>query len=189
MSDRAAIYRVRPACAADAPVLGAVEYAAAARFAGIGLGAIAGGRPTSAETYLTPVAEGRLWVVEVLRAGGVSERGATVVGLAIAEMRDGEGFLAEISVHPDHAGRRLSLRLIDAVEAWAAALGCRSLRLTTFRDVPWNRPYYERLGFGLLDESEAGPEVRAVRAAERARGVDAQGPRVCMIREIGKKPG
>ena len=166
-------------------MLGAVERAAAARFADIGLAAIASGRPTSEAEYLEAATKGRLWVVEVMKDG----EAGPVVGLALAERLDDEGFLAEISVHPNHSGRRLSVRLIDAVEAWAAALGCRSLSLTTFRDVPWNKPYYERLGFSRVDETEIGPEVKAVRDRERARGVDAHGPRVCMIRAIGKKPG
>jgi hypothetical protein len=54
--------------------------------------------------------------------------------------------------------------------------------------VPWNRPYYERLGFAVLEEAAAGPELRAVRDRERARGVDANGPRVCMVKRIGKRP-
>ena len=172
-------YRVRPARPADAAVLGAVEQAAASRFAAIGLERISGGRPPSEAEYREATAAGRLWVVE-------AEADGAVVGLAIADRLDGEGYLAEISVHPDHAGRRLAVRLIDAVEAWAAGLGCRSLSLTTFRDVPWNRPYYEKLGFAVLDESEAGPQLRAMRDKERARGVDANGPRVCMVRRIGK---
>lgn len=185
MTDRAVRYRVRPGKAGDAPLLGAVESAAAARFADIGLEAIARGRPTGEAEYREAAAKGRLWVVE---EEGKDGRAGPVVGLALADRLDGEGFLAEISVHPDHAGQRLSLRLIEAVEAWAAAQGCRSLRLTTFRDVPWNRPYYERLGFRLLDEADAGEQVRAVRDRERARGVDAHGPRVFMIRTIGRKP-
>jgi GNAT superfamily N-acetyltransferase len=173
-------YRVRPARAADAPLLGAVERAAAARFATIGLERIARGRPTSEAEYLKATAAGRLWVVE--------GEGGTVVGLALADRLDSEGFLAEISVHPDHAGHRLAARMIAAVVDWAAGRGCRSLSLTTFREVPWNRPYYERLGFVVLEEAAAGPELRAVRDRERARGVDANGPRVCMVKGIGKRP-
>ena len=158
-------------------MLGAIEQRAAARFAGIGLEAIARGRPTSAAEYREAIAAGRLWVAEAAGGG--------IAGLAIADVLDGEGFLAEISVLPEHGGRRLAARMIDAVAAWAAAQGCRSLCLTTFRDVPWNRPYYERLGFAVLDEAEAGPQLRAVRQKERTRGVDDHGPRVCMSKKIG----
>lgn len=171
-------YRVRPAEVADVPLLGPLERAAASRFATIGLERISQGRPTSEAEYREAIAGRRLWVVE--KAGG------TVVGLAIADRLDGEGYLAEISVHPAHAGHRLAARLIAAVEDWAFGLGCRSLCLTTFREVPWNRPYYERLGFAVLEEAAAGPELRGIRAREQARGVDANGPRVCMVKRIGK---
>jgi len=170
-------YRVRLARPEEAPVLGAIERAAAARFAGIGLERIAQGRPTSEPEYREAIGGGRLWVVE--------EEGGGIAGLAIADILDGAGFLAEISVRPEHGGRRLAARMIDAVAAWAAAQGCTSLRLTTFNDVPWNRPYYERLGFVVLDEADAGPQLRSVRKRERARGVDSHGPRVCMVRKIG----
>jgi GNAT superfamily N-acetyltransferase len=171
-------YRVRLAGTADLPLLAPLERAAAARFAGIGLAAIAQGRPTDEAEYRAAIAGGRLWVVE--------QEGGPVAGLAIADRLDGDGYLAEICVHPDHAGRRLAARMIAAVEAWAAGLGCRRLTLTTFRDVPWNRPYYERLGFAALDEAAAGPQLRAVRAKEKARGVDLHGARLCMVREIGR---
>src|SRR3546814_9261614 len=101
---------------------------------------------------------------------------------------DGEGYLAEICVHPGHAGQRLAARMIAAVEAWAAGQGCGHLYLTTFREVPWNRPYYERLGFTVVDEAAVGPGLQASRDRDRARGVDANGPRVCMVRKIAKKP-
>jgi hypothetical protein len=33
------------------------------------------------------------------------------------------------------------------------------LDLTTFDHVPWNREYYERLGFGVLREEDLGKEM------------------------------
>lgn len=158
-------------------MLGGIERAAAGRFAGIDLTRIAEGRPTSEAAYLESIAEGFLWVVET----PAGER----VGLAIAERVDGEGYLAEIAVHPDHAGQRLAARLIDAIAGQAVADGCRLLYLTTFDAVPWNRPYYEKLGFAVLPEEGAGADLRAIRAGERKRGLDDISPRVCMVTEIG----
>ncbi len=175
-------YRVRPGRAGDAALLGAIERAAAQRFAGVGLERIARGRPTSEAEYREAVAAGYLWVVET----GEGQAAGQPVGLAIAERVDGEGYLAEVAVHPDHAGHRLAARLIAEVEGQAAAGGCRRLFLTTFDAVPWNRPYYERLGFAVLAEADAGPELRAIRAGERKRGLDDISPRVCMVKRIGE---
>jgi hypothetical protein len=36
------------------------------------------------------------------------------------------------------------------LHAWAQRHGLAALTLTTFTDVPWNMPYYERLGFRHL---------------------------------------
>ena len=171
-------YRVRPGRAGDAPLLGDIERAAAQRFATVGLERIARGRPTSAAEYLEVVARGHLWVVETAEG--------QAVGVAIADRLDGGAYLAEIAVHPSHAGRRLAARLIAEIEKQAAAEGCRRLFLTTFDAVPWNRPYYEKLGFAVLAEDEAGPQLRAIRAGERKRGLDRISPRVCMVKPIGE---
>jgi hypothetical protein len=57
------------------------------------------------------------------------------------------------------------------------------LTLTTFADVPWNGPCYERLGFRQLTGTELTPGLRAVRAEEAAHGLD-EWPRIAMRREL-----
>jgi hypothetical protein len=46
-------------------------------------------------------------------------------------------------------------------------------------DVPWNRPWYEHLGFVVLDDTQIGPQLRSVREAETRHGLD-PAKRVCM---------
>ena len=58
-----------------------------------------------------------------------------------------------------------------------------ALTLLTFRDVAWNGPYYERLGFRALGDDELGPGLRALRDAEPAKGLD-PAQRVAMRRPI-----
>ena len=106
------------------------------------------------------------------------------MGLAIAGRVDGEGYLAELSVLPDHGRRGLGRAMIATVEDWARARSHTRLYLTTFRNVPWNRPYYERLGFSVIDEAQVGPDLAAIRKGERARGIDRISPRVCMVRDL-----
>jgi predicted N-acetyltransferase YhbS len=84
-----------------------------------------------------------------------------------------------VSVHPDRAGQGIGRRLIDHVGAWAGT----PLTLTTFAEVPWNAPYYERLGFRRLRDEELTPAMRAIRAEEAAHGLD-RWPRVVMRREL-----
>jgi GNAT superfamily N-acetyltransferase len=166
-------YRIRLARAAEAERLGPLEQAAAQRFAGVGLAQIAGGRPASSDGYLDAIAAGLIWVAE--RPGGA---------LAIAGVKDGQGYLAEVSVHPEDAGQRLGAALIDTVSGWARGESYAGLTLTTFDGVPWNRPYYQRLGFRVLAEAEIGAELAEVWRQEKTRGLDALSPRVAMIKDL-----
>jgi len=81
-------------------------------------------------------------------------------------------------------GRRgIGGALVDRVCSWAAELGFEAITLTTFRDVPFNGPYYERHGFTQLSAHECGPELRALRQLERDIGLDVQ-PRIAMRRRL-----
>jgi predicted N-acetyltransferase YhbS len=109
------------------------------------------------------------------------------VAFALFEPLDGGALhLEEIDVHPDHAGQRLGARLLDAAAAWARELGHTEITLTTFRHVPWNAPYYERIGFRVV-ERERWSEGVAERVAREARnGLDPE-RRVVMRRPIGAR--
>src|SRR5690606_9019141 len=50
-------------------------------------------------------------------------------------------YVAQLSVHPQHAGHRLAARMIDRAIAFHGPRGVTRLTLTTFRDLPWNMPY------------------------------------------------
>jgi len=78
--------------------------------------------------------------------------------------------------------------LIDTAAAWAAQQHLAALTLTTYAHVPWNAPYYERLGFEVLDEHELTEGLRRVREHEAARGLAAW-PRVTMRRRLRSRPG
>ncbi|HXW39086.1 MAG TPA: GNAT family N-acetyltransferase, partial [Acidimicrobiales bacterium] len=76
--------------------------------------------------------------------------------------------------------------LIEATSSWALAVGDECITLCTFRDVPWNGPFYRSAGFEELDELEWCDELRTVRAAERANGLDGLGARIVMIRHLSR---
>jgi GNAT superfamily N-acetyltransferase len=89
----------------------------------------------------------------------------------------------ELDVHPQHARRGLGARLLAHVGVWAQAQGLHYLTLTTFRNVPWNAPYYARLGF-VEWEGDLPPDLQAILDAERAAGLDMPN-RVAMRRDLG----
>jgi GNAT superfamily N-acetyltransferase len=102
-----------------------------------------------------------------------------IAAFVVCKEVDGALFIAEADVHPAHARQGLGGALFRLLGQWARAQGYPALLLTTFRDVPWNAPYYQRLGFHLLRDEEVGPELRAIRQQETALGLPPES-RVCM---------
>jgi GNAT superfamily N-acetyltransferase len=117
------------------------------------------------------------------QAGLVLAAGDPPVGFACVELVDGVAHLWQLSVLPSAGRRGLGTALVRAVCAWAAEQGLAAVTLTTFRDVPWNGPFYARLGFRELDELTPG--LSAIRAHEIAIGDDDFGPRIAMRKELG----
>jgi GNAT superfamily N-acetyltransferase len=109
------------------------------------------------------------------------------VGYLLAGEVDGAGHVEQVSVHPAAGRRGVGRALVDRAAGWAADRGFGALTLTTYRHVPWNGPYYERLGFRFLTAGEEGPGLRAIRARERAHGLD-RWPRACMRRDLPGSP-
>lgn len=156
-------YSIRKARSDDVPALPAIEDAAGKLFADIDLGGVIEGDTTSVADFSICLAEDLLWVAV--------DADDAPVGFAFVEMVDGLAHLDELDVHPDHGRRGLGAALVETVVAWAGSQGLAGVTLTTFRDVPWNMPFYARLGFRPLRDSELTPELREVVAAETRRGL------------------
>jgi ribosomal protein S18 acetylase RimI-like enzyme len=120
---------------------------------------------------------------EWCRAGRawVAEAGDEVIGFVVVDVLDGRAHIEEVAVDPAHGRRGIGRALVGAAVDYGSGRRLDGVTLTTFRDVPWNRPWYERLGFRVMDEADIGPELRARRADEAASGLDPQ-RRVSMIR-------
>ncbi|WP_067179889.1 GNAT family N-acetyltransferase [Microtetraspora niveoalba] len=110
--------------------------------------------------------------------GRVIVAGRPPVGFALLGQVDGLTHLDQLAVHPDQQGQGVGTRLIEAV-CDAAAATSDAVTLTTFRDVPWNAPWYARRGFEVLPPESWGPELRALVEHERALGLEIA-PRVVM---------
>lgn len=96
---------------------------------------------------------------------------------------DGYAHVEQVSVHPSHGRRGIGRQLIEAANEWACEHDLAGLALTTYAHVPWNAPYYTRIGFCALPESHVPAGLRAVREHEAERGLDAW-PRVVMVRAL-----
>lgn len=134
---------------------------------------VAADDPPDAATYRAAVDDGRIWVAD----------DGTIVGYAWAIDLDGQPHLEQLSVLPDRNGRGVGTALIEAVVGWARRRGGESLTLSTFRDVPFNGPFYERRGFVTVPDGELGERFEALRRHEAELGLDVDA-RVIMRRRL-----
>ena len=176
MSQSAAI---RVARADDLPALRELERAAGAPFRDIGMAAIADAEPASIADLARFQSDGRAWVV--------ADAADTPVAYLLAEVVDGNAHIEQVSVDPSHARQALGRALLDTAAAWAEQRGLAALTLTTYAEVAWNAPYYERLGFRILTDGELGDGLRRIRDHEATLGLDAW-PRVTMRRASRLRP-
>lgn len=168
-------YAIRSARPDEAGLLREIERAAAQAFSTVGYPALAAGEPTAAAEFRAAAAEGMLAV-----AVDGDDRPA---GFLLATELDDCLYVQELDVHPDHAGHRLAARLFEAADAMARRRGLPALTLTTFHHVPWNAPYYARLGFAPMSAGEVGPDLRLVIERQRTAGLD-MANRVAMRRGV-----
>jgi GNAT superfamily N-acetyltransferase len=157
-------YRIERAALRHLAQLPAIEAAAARLFLDHGLPAGVLADATRPEEFRAAQAAGQLWVA--LRGGDEP------VGFAHVELVDGGPHLEELDVHPDHGRRGVGAALVRAVCDWSRQAGFGTVTLTTFRDVPWNAPFYRRLGFTVLAAAELSPELAQLVRRESAHGLD-----------------
>jgi hypothetical protein len=154
-------FNVRSAVPADLAVLPAVEASGDAMFRKLGIVF-----PPGPATVVGAIAHG----AEVLVVGD-----PPIAFAAVIEM-DGHPHLEQISVRADRTGNGIgNLLLGDVVGRYGPGL-----TLLTFRDVPWNGPWYRKHGFAEFPESAWGPELRSHWQAEIDAGLHDLGPRLVM---------
>lgn len=166
---------IRPAHTGDGPLLQQIEREAGEQFRDIGMPEIADDDPPSVERLADYAASGRSWVA-------IDDEGLAV-GYVLCRRVGEDAHVEQVSVRPRCQGQGIGHALMDQVRAWAISNGCPGITLTTFADVPWNAPWYERLGYRALDDGELSDELRALRAEEAAHGLDLE-RRVCMRLEL-----
>ncbi|MFE5186336.1 GNAT family N-acetyltransferase [Streptomyces sp. NPDC056628] len=165
--------RIRLVLPGEPAVLQEIERAAGAAFREIGMAEIADAEPPALTVLEEYRRAGRAW------AG--CDGGDRPVGYLVAEPVDGALHVEQVSVHPGAARRGVGRALLAHAGEHAREEGLNGLTLTTFTRVPWNAPYYGRLGFHVVPVDRLTPGLRAIRAREADLGLD-RWPRVCMRR-------
>ena len=165
-------HRVRPARAADLTQIAAIENAGGPQFQEYFGDAIE-------PILLSPATDGRQRASEpgFLLVAAIDEQ-RPPVGFVHVLLIDGHAHLEQLSVLPEHQRRGIGAGLTRAAMDEARAQGFDRLSLCTYRDVPWNGPYYRGLGF--TEVTDLAPYERRLRDKERELGLDINGVRVVM---------
>ena len=122
--------------------------------------------------------DARLWVALT------DER--TPVGFAMAGFIDGGAHLDEMDVMPDFGRQGIGTRLVRTIIGWGRLGDYPVLTLITFRHLPWNAPFYERMGFEAMATSELGEELAKLLQEEGDAGIDVH-KRVCMKLDLTRE--
>jgi predicted N-acetyltransferase YhbS len=159
----------------DANAIRTIEFEAGQRFFSVDMAGIADAPPMDLELVARKIA-----AREIIVAVGAD---ATCVGFVMFEPQPARIYVQELDVLTSHAGQRIGAALIEQVAQLARAQRLPQLILSTFREVPWNAPYYRRLGFRDIEEAELDAALIERRDAHIARGLD-ESKRVFMRHDL-----
>jgi len=156
-------HHIRRSRVSDAEVFPGIEHSAGLAFREIpALAWIADDHDLPSEFHRRLVLTGTSWTaVDCLDKP---------IGFLSAEVFSGDLHIWELSVCLDRQRTGIGRRLISrAIEA-AKVRNLSAITLTTFMDVPWNAPFYKRLGFQVLDRQALAPRLSDVLLLEAERG-------------------
>lgn len=103
----------------------------------------------------------------------VAHVGETMAGFLVTEPFRRELHIWEMNVLPAFQKRGIGAGMVRAAQIDARNTGFAALTLTTFRDLPWNAPFYARLGFEEVTALDAHPRLAGELANEADDGLPA----------------
>jgi GNAT superfamily N-acetyltransferase len=156
-------YKIRSARVEELPLLAQIEQSSAVLFLDTPYAFLANDEPLSLDFVQQRFQVGQVWVAV--------DKQDVVVGFAITREVDDTIYLQEMDVDPAHGHRGLGAALVETVCAWAQLQGYKAISLSTFRALPCNAPFYAKLGFRILDESELSIGFQQIRQQEQADGL------------------
>ena len=153
---------IRQARPEEADALPAIERSAATAFRGSAHDWIADDQVSPAEFHRPFAEAGLVWVADL---------GERLAGFLTSETFLDGLHIWELAVSHGHQGRGIGRQLVQAAIEAARERGLPAVTLTTFYDIPWNAPFYARLGFSQPDPRDLPERLRANLSREAARGL------------------
>lgn len=166
---------VRLAQLADASTLPAIERSAAALFH------LDPELDWLADAEVPDQAQHQQWIEQTNVWVAQSAEGELAGFLRAIEV-DNQLHIEELSVSQHFQGQGIGRLLVSTAMEFARRQQLHAVTLTTFRDLPWNAPFYQRLGFLLLDAQVTEPHLIQALQNEIAHGFP--GERRCAMRLI-----
>ena len=160
MSDLPEGYSIGAAELDDIPALISVDKAASSLFASTGLldeDALADHVP--AEVFEREI--------PLFNVFSVRNQHGWAVGFALVRLRGNGLYLDQVSVHPDHGQKGIGRALVLRVLTEAESRKLPHVSLSTFRDVPWNGPFYASIGFKEIPAEKLEPYMLEIEAAQK----------------------
>jgi GNAT superfamily N-acetyltransferase len=163
MKPLASGYEIRSARPNDLPLLARIEQSAATRFLNTPYAFLLNAQPLPPDLIQQQFQTGQIWVA--------IHQPNTLIGYALTRPIDHTIYLQEIDIEPQHGQKGLGTALINTIKSWANQSGHTVMSLSTFRDIPWNAPFYAKLGFRILTPSELTPSFQQIRQQEQDAGL------------------
>lgn len=157
------ICKIRLATPEDVSLLQAIEIAAGALFSQYEFTADLNVAAIPVEDFVQAQKDNLLWVAAM--------PGCAPIGFALVHMLDGAAHLQEVDVRPEFGRQGIGAKLVRAVCEWAQTSEIPAVTLTTFREIPWNAPFYQKLGFRILAAEELTPSLSRLVEDEERQGL------------------
>ena len=156
-------YRIRLAEFAELSFLNELENAAAMVFQDTNYALEINQAPLSLELLQRQQQQGLIWVA--------AKENNQLVGFAVVLIIDKSPHLHELSVIPEYSRQGIGTELTHRIINGAKQKNFNQLTLSTFRDIPWNAPFYRKMGFSEINQSDISPGLENIRNQEAKAGL------------------
>jgi len=117
---------------------------------------------TSLEEFTELQHKQRLWVALLNKAA---------VGFAVVEPEGDSLHLEELDVDPQFGRQGIGSAIVNFLCEWATNQNYCAMTLTTYSDIPWNAPFYQKLGFVMLTDAQLTESLKLRAEIEDSRGL------------------
>lgn len=90
-----------------------------------------------------------------------------IAGFVMASLRGKGLYIDQVSVDPAYGRKGIGRALMLHIESIAMNRGCREITLSTFRELPWNAPFYATLGYRPLKRRDLEPFMLTIEEAQK----------------------